>query len=75
MIHQLSSEMRECCFTKPVEKPCMSRATCRMKRRLRCEADKSADMVEMTVVGYEPRAGLERGRGFHVATNMYCVSA
>ena len=46
-----------------------------MKRRLRREADKTADMVEMAVVGYEPRACFERGRGFHVATNMYCVSA
>ena len=53
----------------------MPRAACRMVRRLRREADKAANVVEMAVVGYEPRAGLERGRGFHVATNMYCVSA
>lgn len=53
----------------------MPRMTCRRARRLLREADKAADMVEMAVVGYEPRAGLERGRGFHVATNMYCVSA
>ena len=67
--------MREYCFTKQTAKPRMTLAIWRMTRRLRREADKSADMVEMTVVGYEPRAGFERGRGFHVATNMYCVSA
>ena len=42
----------------------MTHAICHMKRRLRREADKTADMVEMTVVGYEPRAGFERGRGY-----------
>lgn len=72
---QLASEMRECCYAKPVEKPHVPCATCRRTRRLRREADKVADMVEMAVVGYEPRAGFNRGRGFHVATNMYCVSA
>ena len=35
-----------------------------MPRRLRREADKSADVVEMAVVGYESRAGFERGRGY-----------
>ena len=72
---QLSSEMRECCFIKPVEKPRMLRVSYRMTRRSWREADKAAAMVEMAVVGYEPRACFERGRGFHVATNMYCVSA
>lgn len=48
---------------KPVEKPRMTHAICHMKRRLRREADKAADIVEMAVVGYESRAGFERGRG------------
>ena len=56
--------MRECYFTKPVEKPRMPRAACRMACRLRREADKAADVVEMAVVGYEPRACFERGRGY-----------
>ena len=34
-----------------------------MRRRLRREADKAADIVEMAVVGYESRASFERGRG------------
>ncbi len=75
MIRQIANKMRECCFTKLIAKPRMPRVTYRMTRRLRREADKAADMVEMAVVGYEPRAGFERSRGFHVATNMYCVSA
>ena len=47
MIRQIANEMCECRFTKPVEKPRVPHATCRMVRRLRREADKSADMVEM----------------------------
>ena len=39
-------------------------AACRRAHRLRREADKSADMVEMAVVGYEPRACFKRGCGY-----------
>ena len=75
MIRRISSDMSVFYFRRPVEKSRMPRMTCRRARRLWREADKAADVVEMAVVGYEPRACFERGRGFHVATNMYCVSA
>ena len=48
---QLASEMRECCFTKPGEKPRMPHVNCRRASKLRREADKTADMVEMAVIG------------------------